>query len=93
MMDGFAAETAIGSTKCRFVSSHVSFITHWRSPLMRTAIRTGIISLESGLELKLYHFETAFWPRLTKSAAFRSAHDHIFNSTRDSKGQDGPEVS
>ena len=58
MMDGFAAETAIGSTKCSFVSSHVSFITHWRSPLMRTWIRTGIMSsLQSELELKLYHFE------------------------------------
>ena len=56
MMDGFATETAIGSTKCSFVSSHVSFITHWRSPLMRTWIRTGIMSLQSELELKLYHF-------------------------------------
>ena len=55
MMDGFAAETAIGSTKCSFVSSHVSFITHWRSQLMRTWIRTGIMSLQSELELKLYH--------------------------------------
>ena len=56
MMDGFATETAIGSTKCSFVSSHVSFITHWRSQLMRTWIRTGIMSLQSELELKLYHF-------------------------------------
>ena len=27
----FAAETAIGSANCSFVSSHVSFITHWRA--------------------------------------------------------------